>query len=326
MGHNQTKFQNTFLLHYYPFNDNKIYVFLPRQNEFYCFSIFYLKRKYMFYADHSIALPNGKIYFIGGERLVDPTEENLSKAVTPTDNMISLDLNQHQGYRIDIGEKDKDKFMKPLPEPRSFHSLVFVSPHIYVIGGVVDNQFTKRCYKYHVSQNKWTEFAEMVQDICHVTEPGVISVSDEVIYVFDSYAKEQAIHKYSITDDKWSIVPYQTNGFSVLPAVSSLVFQISKQNLILINGMMKENDGYFYFFDMTKEKFILEQKHKVLKSWHHDRQGDKNYTGFPLYCMLNEKKVKIFDSVALEWREEELFLTKMANYDEGDGSAVCCGR
>jgi len=326
MGQSPTKFQNTFLLHYYPFNDNKIYVFLPRSNEFYCFSVFYLKRKYMFYADHSIVLPSGKVYFIGGERLFDPTIENFSKAVAPTDNVLALDLNRHKGYRIDIEERERDKFVKPLPEPRSFHSLVYVNPYIYVLGGVVDNHFTKKCYRYHVSDNKWTEIAEMVKDICQVTEPGVISIGDEIIYLFDSYAKEQTIHKYVISEDKWSTVPYATNGFSVLPAISSLVFQISDQNLLLINGMMKENDGYFYFFDIGKEKFILEQKHKVLKSWHHDRQGAKNYTGFPLYCMLNEKKVKIFDSIALEWKEEDLYLSKIANYDDGEGSAVCCGR
>lgn len=321
MGYSESKFQNTYILHYYSFGDNKLYVFLPRLNEFYCFSVYYCKRKFIFYADSSIALTNGQIYFIGGERLVDPGTDNLLKAVCPTDSVLCLDLNNHQNFKLDL---DNDIMLKPLPESRSFHSLIYIHPFIFVIGGVVDNQFTKKCYKYNIEENKWNEIAEMLQDICQVSEPGVISIGKEIIYVFDSYAKKQTIHKYIIPEDKWSIVPYETNGFQVLPAVSSLVFQISEQNLILINGMMKDNEGYYYLFDFTKEKFILEQKNKVLKSWTNDRQGDKNYSGFTLYCMMNEKKVKVFNPLQLEWREEELYLTKIPYLD--DSNAFCCGR
>ena len=326
MGHSESKFQNTNILHYYPFGGNKLYIYLPRQNEFYCFSIYYCKRKYIFYADNSISLPSGKIFFIGGERLIDPLIlDNVLKAVAPSDNVLAIDLNHHKNFRIDIEESEHDKFVTPLPEPRSFHGLVFVDPYIYVIGGVVDNQFTKRCYRYHTEDNKWGEIAEMTKNVCHLTEPGIISLGNEMIYLFDSYAKNQTIHKYSISQDQWITLPFETNGFTVLPAISNLVFQISDNNLILVNGMMKENEGYYYYFDFHKEKFILEQKHPALKTWYHDRQGDKNYSGLPLYCMMNEKKVKIFDSFQLEWREEELFLTKIPNYADGN-SAICCGR
>lgn len=323
MGYSESKFENTYLLHHYSFGDNKLYVFLPRLNEFYCFSVFYCKRKYIFYADNSISLPNGYIYFIGGERLLDPLKENLLKAVSPTDNVLALNLNLHKDFRIDLDEFGIEA-KRPLPEPRSFHNLVYVHPFIYVIGGVVENKFTKKCYKYNIQENKWSEIAEMLQNICQVSEPGTINIGNEIIYVFDSYAKKQTIHKYIISEDKWMLVPYETNGFQVLPAVSSLVFQISEQNIILINGMMKENEGYFYFFDFTREKFILEQKNHVLKAWTHDRQGDKNYTGVPLYCMMNEKKVKVFNPLQLEWREEDLFLTKIPHLD--NSGSFCCGR
>lgn len=321
MGHSESKFQNTFLLHHYPFGDNKLYIYLPRLNEFYCFSIFYCNRKFIFYADNSISLPTGQIYFIGGERLSDPMKDNILKAVSPSDNVLAIDLNKHHNFRIDLEKSESENF---LPEPRSFHGMVYVDPFIYVMGGVVDNQFTHRCYKYDVQEKKWSEIAEMVQNICHVTEPGIISLHNELIYIFDSYGKNQTIHKYFISEDKWLTIPYETNGFHVLPAISSIVFQISEQNLILINGMMKDNEGYYYFFDFTKDKFILEQKNKVLKAWTHDRQGDRNYSGFPLYCMNNDKRVKIFDTVQLEWREEEIFLTKIPNYDESN--SFCCGR
>ena len=325
MGSSDSKFQNTFLLHHYPFGDNKLYVYLPRHNEFYCFSIYYLKRKYIFYADNSISLPTGQIYFIGGERLNDPlTMDNLLKAVSPSDNNLCIDLNNHKNFRIDIESTEHDRFYTSMPEPRTFHSLVYVNPFIYVIGGVVDNQFTKKCYRYHLQNNKWGEIAEMAQNVCQVTEPGVINIRNEVIYLFDSYGKSQTIHKYLIEEDKWEILPYETNGFKVMPALSSLVFQISQQNILLINGMTKENEGFYYFFDITRDKFILEQKHKALKVWSHDRQGDKNFTGFPLYCMMNEKKVKIFDSLEMDWKEEEIYLTKLPNIEESN--AMCCGR
>lgn len=327
MGLTYTKFQTSDkLLHYYNFGENKLYVFLPTTKEFFCFSIFYTsKKKFIFYADSSISLPNGIIYLIGGERLSNPEEINkISKAISPTDNVMKIDLNNHKNFSIDLRENEEKILLKNLPQPRNFHGMVYILPYIYVIGGLVDNISTRKCYKYHTSDDKWEEINELSADVCNLGEPGMININNEYIYVFDSVAKEQTIHKYSVKNDKWNILPYRTNGFTVIRSVSSNIFQISNQTLLIVNGMVKDdaNEGYYYFYDFISDKFILQKKHSVLNNWLHDRQGVKDYSNKIVYCMLNEKKTKAFDFNSMEWYDYELTLRQIPVQEQ----YPCCGR
>lgn len=60
------------------------------------------------------------------------------------------------------GRLDANKdICEQLLKPRHSHSMLFKDPYIYIVGGIVDNQPTRNCKKFHVYDKMWCDISIM---------------------------------------------------------------------------------------------------------------------------------------------------------------------
>lgn len=110
-----------------------------------------------------------------------------------------------------------------LPKPRTSHSMAFIYPYIYVIGGIVDNLPTKTNLKYDIEDNVWSDIAEIAFS-SNLSSPAVVGY-DKYLLVFDCYSEKQQIHKYSVDFDIWENIPFNSPGFKIPRSLNSTAFR-----------------------------------------------------------------------------------------------------
>lgn len=166
---------------------------------------------------------------------IDLTKETLyARADKVSEYMAPVDL---VGY-IDLLPTKKEKDMKPgeeikltftqgkceqLNKPRTNHSMVFLDPHIYVIGGIEDNTPISSCKRFDVVHELWSDIASLGFQT-NLTSPAVVAF-DNTVFVFDCYSANQQIHKYQAEFDIWSNIPFNTPGFTIPKSLNSTAFR-----------------------------------------------------------------------------------------------------
>ena len=86
--------------------------------------------------------------------------------------------------------------MEQLEKARSDHLLVYKEPYIYMIGGVVNGQYTRSCQKFHLGEKIWVDFASI--PFIDKLEYATAIACKNYIYVFDAYSINQIIFKVGI--------------------------------------------------------------------------------------------------------------------------------
>lgn len=110
-----------------------------------------------------------------------------------------------------------------LDKPRTAHSLIYLDPFIYMIGGIVDSVPTSTCKRFHVKEKVWSDLASL-KFYGALTSPAVIAEGDS-IYVFDCYSETQSIFKYSAEFDAWETIPFVTQDFTIPRSIHASVFK-----------------------------------------------------------------------------------------------------
>ena len=110
-----------------------------------------------------------------------------------------------------------------LDKPRTAHSLIYLDPYIYLIGGIIDSMPTPTCKRFHVKDKVWSDIAS-IKFYGALSSPAVIAEGDN-IYVFDCYSETQTVFKYSIEFDAWDNIAFTTQDFTIPRSIHSSVFK-----------------------------------------------------------------------------------------------------
>lgn len=147
------------------------------------------------------------------------------------------ELTKEEKAALKALEKEKERLAKlepqklffttqdcaPLKKPRTSHSMVYLAPYIYVIGGVVDNVPVNSCLKYDVKDGAWSDIAS-IGFYGNLTSPAVVGW-DKYLLIFDCYSDTQYIHKYQVDFDVWENIPFNTPGFKIPKSLNSMAFR-----------------------------------------------------------------------------------------------------
>ncbi|KAL1450269.1 hypothetical protein MTO96_028093 [Rhipicephalus appendiculatus] len=105
--------------------------------------------------------------------------------------------------------------IQPLPEPRSYHAVVYYAGCIYVLGGCSPAVASKAgkaraqrsVFKFHVREQRWERAADMMHArACH----GATVVHEKIMVVGGKDDKEEILNSvelYNPASDSWVCVP-----------------------------------------------------------------------------------------------------------------------
>lgn len=94
--------------------------------------------------------------------------------------------------------------MEQLEKARTDHLLVYKEPYIYMIGGVINDQFTRSCQKFHLGEKIWVDFASV--PFIEKLEYASAIACRNYIYVFDAYNINQIIYKVNFLFQNFDII------------------------------------------------------------------------------------------------------------------------
>lgn len=268
---------------------------------------------------------------------IDLSKETLyARAEKVSEYMAPVDL---VGY-IDLLPIRKEKEMKPgeeiklifttgsceqLSKPRTNHAMVFLDPHIYIIGGIEDNTPVSTCKRFDVVHELWGDMASIGFQT-NLTSPAVIGFENSV-YVFDCYSEKQQIHRYQAEFDLWINIPFNTPGFTIPKSLNSTAFKFDSNQILLINGYTESKDlsAFYYVYDIEKEVFVQERSDRKLMPTEKDRQGNRDYSASgKFFCQLKEGAVKVFHGKNFYWDILPLHLYRIWK-QKLTVKGVCCG-
>lgn len=149
--------------------------------------------------------------------------EKAAEYMTPVDLVGYIDLapikSSSEGERLLFTIDNCEQ----LDKARTSHSMVYLHPYIYVIGGIVDNIPTHTCKKFNVIDGVWHNVAS-IGFYGTLSSPAVVGY-DKYILVFDCYSEQQAIHKYQVDFDIWENIAFNTPGFRIPKSLNSMAFK-----------------------------------------------------------------------------------------------------
>lgn len=137
----------------------------------------------------------------------------------PTNLVGYININNMSDNKLFFEHEDCDD----LDKARTSHSMVFHSPYIYIVGGIVDNLPDRNCKKFHVYDKVWCDIAP-IGFSGNLTSPAIIAV-DDYLYVFDTYSPSQSIHKYSIGYDIWTNLAFKTTDFKIPRSLNANIYR-----------------------------------------------------------------------------------------------------
>ncbi len=330
-------FTDSYVLHYPKFCDNRLYVYFPERDKFYTFSIFQHGKKFKFYAQATISIPNEGIFLIGGQTVDDPlneddspvTMEEASSRLSITNFVGKIDLKKQQNFRVDLDDASP---CQNLPEPRYLHALVYSSPYIYVIGGEIAGKgLTQSCLRFHTKKKTWENISDISRN-ASLVEPCGIAIKDS-IYVFDTAAKGSnfpKVYKYYIELDQWmEIFLHPRNKDLVIPpTLSSSAYQISDKQILILSGIKsdkedKDKRGFWYVFDSLTEEIREFNYQEGISHWRKETQGNLDYEDLAMvYARVGDRSVKAFGKRGKRWVDMKL----MPESNLYNNPVGCCSR
>jgi hypothetical protein len=152
------------------------------------------------------------------------------------------------------------------------------------------------------------------------------------LYVFDSYSREQCIHKYSITYDIWESIEYKTVNFDIPRTNNNMAFRFSDTQILLLNGNINsnkslslENKMTYHIYSLEKEIFTQERIDKKLINSCGDRQGNKDYRySQKVFCQLTDRTIKCFHKQNYMWDCLPVHVVKIKKNVEGMEKMLGC--
>lgn len=310
---NSANLKDSHIIHFMRFGDHKLYVYLPRQEKFYSFSVFQDGQKFRFFRQKSICLDSGSVYLIGGQtadsegdQLLSPKEKSTLN-LHPTNFVCKINLKHHKNFRVDISTT---KPCPVLPEPRTSHLLVCSDQWIYVIGGCLENSVaTQTCRKFHTKRKVW-ESVSSISFAKNVTELEGLAIKN-FIYVFDTSVKSKLpqIHRYITDLDIWvEILFQQKNRLKSIPtSVISSLYQTNEDEILIFSNDEVVSKGFYYTFNTKTEEMsdiTIDENHLVIAG---EKQANLNYTDSnDIFVQLNEHHIKIFKKHEKLWVNREL--------------------
>lgn len=254
--------------------------------------------------------------------------DRVAESMTPVDLVGFIQIKEISMNK----EADKLEFncasIEPMPKPRTSHSMAFIFPYIYVIGGIVDNLPTNTNLKYDVEDNVWSQIAP-IGFSSNLASPAIVAY-DKYIMVFDCYSEKQNIHRYQVDFDIWENIPFNTPGFSIPKSMNSTAYKYEANSILLVNGISESKDlgCRYYSYDIEKEVFNQERSDRKLEISVKDRQGNRDYTSTgKVFCQLNQEgQVKVFHSNSFYWDIVQFYLVKISYQKFGKGDFGCTSK
>lgn len=265
--------------------------------------------------------------------LPELSETLYMRAERAAENMIPTDLVGYIDIKCIKKDKDADKLefvqasIEPMPKPRTSHSMAFIYPFIYVIGGIVDNLPTKQNLKYDIEDNVWSDVAP-IGFSSNLSSPAIVAYS-KYILVFDCYSETQNIHRYQVDFDVWENIAFNTPEFKIPRSLNATAFRYDSNSILLVNGICQSRDEscHYYVYDIEKEMFIADRSDRKLEISVKDRQGERDYSSSgKVFSQLNaDGKVKVFHSSSFYWDVLQMYLVRISK-SKSVGFAGCLSK
>ena len=335
------EFKDKYFLHQTSFMDNKLQVLLSDSYKLQTFELFLNQQKFRCFGQQTIALPSGAIYMIGGRSFCSNqlSDDAVLTAEPPmnlytTDEVFKINLNKHTDYQIELSQS---RAIKPLPEPRHSHLLLYAAPYIYVIGGKVDEvTHTKSCLRLHTKKKEWSSIQDLDLAGSSLSNLSGVNVNNEKLIVFDgSKSPLPRIFQYTIDTDVWVqiVIDHKNKNTFIPPSINLAAYHIADDKILLLSGEQitedKKQNGYFYFFDLNKEKIEGFKEETALNFALGCMQGKQNYVADErVHLKFEESQMYFFDKRMESCESMELFDYDLPrwNDDLDDSLNACCSR
>lgn len=132
------------------------------------------------------------------------------------------------------------KVIKPMPNGRSNHFVIYLNDFVYVLGGLdSSNLYTKTCMRFSLQSENWDYIADLSEE--KDTIGGCCDTINEKIFIFGGKSKEScfAIEEYSVPNNEWNtltvVMPCDScmNGSFYFPC---------KKEMIIFGGQNEKSE------------------------------------------------------------------------------------
>ncbi|XP_055840875.1 kelch-like protein 20 [Episyrphus balteatus] len=176
-----------------------------------------------------------------------------TETLKPTDKIGAVNLNSEMEIEIRIYNEDSKNWpvekrrSAPFPKMMTHYSIIVIDEKIYVVGGLIDNESTKRVSRFDTKTFQWTDLPSMRDARCgsqlanvngHLCVFGGFQKSNETNFV-------DTVEIFNISTQKWKVLQplYKPN---------------IKNRLTGHNGILYIFDfryGYLQFYDISTDKW-----------------------------------------------------------------------
>ena len=147
---------------------------------------------------------------------------------------------------VDIRSRSTWKHLSKMPDSRTNFSVCSFMNSIYIIGGYLEGNYSKGCYKYETNLNKWTKIADLNIDrcksACAVFEGKIVATGG-----FRYSGRTNSAESYDHYENKWTRLS------------DMICWRDEHSSFSMGNKLFVIGDNYHYaeVFDSTSRKFTL---------------------------------------------------------------------
>jgi len=212
----------------------------------------------------TLSLPDGSVYFIGGENtsetIVFECKGLVSKArktsyEDPKDAKISQTATSFLNFskkkeaakieEMHITTQGNFFHRAKMSRPKYGHGLVYIgNGSIYSIAGYDTSceEYTAKCERFIVKEDRWVEIKDCLNAVSH---PGVCTFDNRYIYKFGGFMNEEgemldSIERYHIERDIWTEIKVAQNSGAIDIYSKSFAMQINDQEIMVLGGTGQE--------------------------------------------------------------------------------------
>jgi hypothetical protein len=142
--------------------------------------------------------------------------------------------------RIDTRREFAVTHCPPMLTPRRYHTAVYHTPHLYILGGVDDNSNLSECERYVWAENRWEALPPLPTACCQTS--GV--VVENSLYALGglSYGSDlDLVQKLSLESLTWELMqlrlPFARYGISCFKLRDTEVYLVVKKTLCSLTGL-----------------------------------------------------------------------------------------
>jgi len=217
----------------------------------------------------TISLPDGSVYFIGGENVSETivfeckglgkSKTHEARKISFEDTKEALKVPQASGFLNFSKKKEVAKieemhittqgnffYRARMHRPKYGHGLVYIgNGSIYSIAGYdtsSEEGYTTKCERFIIKEDRWVEIKDCLHAVSH---PGVCTFDNRYIYKFGGFMNEEgemldSIERYHIERDIWTEIKVSQNSGPVEVSSKSCALQINDQEIMILGGNNQE--------------------------------------------------------------------------------------